>query len=252
MRAIAWPKAQISNAHPTARTRRHSDEHGIESILDLQRKAGNQAVVGLLGGSRGVPSKPVVSRYEVQDCGSGAGSTHPANEVYAAHGRARTMLSIAEMESATGNDPTVRALARKYFKLAVPPVSNYDKKLCFGRVRQVLTAMNRRNSETTYECEPAQSWQHGLCTKGSMAVTILNIHLCPGWWTLTSNDDRAFVLLHEWAHRYGPSVNQILETYCDATEFGSLSADDLVAEPDAYASYIFELVTGTAPSSTVC
>ena len=58
--------------------------------------------------------------------------------------------------------------------------------------------------------------------------------------------------MHEWAHRYGPSVNQIFETYCDASEFATQPAEDLVAEPDAYASYIFELVTGSAPSSTVC
>ena len=197
-------------------------------------------------------NQSTVQRYEVQDCGGTAQARHPAAEVHAAHGRARTMLSIAEMESATSTDPTVQTLARKYFKITVPPVRAADKKLWFGRVRRVLSAMNSENSKTTYECEPSQSWRNGLCSTGTFAVTILNIHLCPNWWTLNAVDDRAFVLLHEWAHRYGPSVNQILETYCDAKEFSGLSADDLVAEPDAYASYIFELVTGKAPGAAVC
>ena len=192
-----------------------------------------------------------LQRYEVEDCGSGAGAKHPATEVHAAHGRARTMMSIAAMESADSTDPNIVRLARKYFKVTVPPVSNTDKKLWFGRVRQVLTAMYTKNSETTYECEPTQSFANGACSKGSMAVTVLNIHLCPAWWSLGA-EDRAFVLVHEWAHRYGPSVNQIFETYCDAKAFAGLSAGSLVAEPDAYASYVFELVTGSAPSAAVC
>ena len=138
---------------------------------------------------------PHLQRYEVQDCGTTTGAPHPAAEVHAAHGRARTMLSIAEMESATSSDPTVQALARKYFKITVPPVRDADKKLWFGRVRRVLSAMNSENAKTTYECEPAQSWQHGLCSAGTFAVTILNIHLCPKWWSLTDLDDRAFVLV---------------------------------------------------------
>lgn len=218
-----------------------------QALLELQRTAGNRAVVSLLSGR-----SPVVQRYEAQDCGSSPGSPHPATEVYAAHGRARTMLSIAEMESASSADPAVQAVARKYFKLTVPPATDRDKKLWFGRVRQVLSGMAKGQDSTTYECEPRQSWKDGLCTSGSMAVTILNIHLCPQWWGLTSVDDRAFVLLHEWAHKYGPSVHQIFETYCDASDFAKQPADDLVAEPDAYAGYVFELVTGAAPSSTVC
>jgi len=218
-----------------------------QAVLDLQRTAGNRAVAALLTGRASA-----VQRYEAQDCGSGPGAAHPASAVYAAHGRARTMLSIAESESASPSDPTVQALARKYFKLTVPAVSNRDKKLWFGRVRQVLAGMSKGHDGTTYECEPRQSWKDGLCTEGSMAVTILNIHLCPKWWNLSSVDDRAFVLLHEWAHKYGPSVHQIFETYCDAGDFAKQPAEDLVAEPDAYAGYIFELVTGGAPSSTVC
>ncbi len=220
------------------------------AVLDLQRAAGNRAVASLLG--RQHDAAPVAQRYEAKDCGSGPGARHPVTEVYAAHGRARTMLSIAETESASSGDPTVQALARKYFKLAVPPVTDRDKKLWFGRVRQVLSGMSRGQDSTTYECEPRQSWKDGLCTSGSMAVTILNIHLCPDWWNLASVDDRAFVLLHEWAHKYGPSVHQIFETYCDSSDFAKQPAEDLVAEPDAYAGYVFELVTGGAPSAAVC
>ena len=150
-------------------------------MLDLQRTAGNRAVAALLTGR-----SPIAQRYEVQDCGSASGAAHPASAVYAAHGRARTMLSIAETESASPSDPTVQALARKYFKLTVPAVTNRDKKLWFGRVRQVLAGMSKGQDGTTYECEPRQSWKDGLCTSGSMAVTILNIHLCPDWWNLTS------------------------------------------------------------------
>src|SRR5664279_1888149 len=158
------------------------------------------------------------------------------------------MLSVAEVESASADEPNVQAFARKVFQgQCATPVGDSDKKLWFGRVRQVLSAMQKSNSETTYECEPEQSWKDGLCSKGAIAVTILNIHLCPNWWTLRSVDDRAFVLLHEWAHRYDPSVNQVFETYCDSAEFGGPSAGDLVAEPDAHAGYIFELVTGNAP-----
>jgi hypothetical protein len=250
MRELARDTTPVVDARPAKAVRR-APELGVWAILDLQRNVGNRAAASQLA-RRHDSAGMVVQRHEVQDCGAEAGSKHPANEVHAAHGRARTMLSIAEMESASASDPNVQALARKYFKIRVPPVSDSDKKLWFGRVRQVLSAMQKSNSETTYECEPEQSWKDGLCSKGAIAVTILNIHLCPNWWTLRSVDDRAFVLLHEWAHRYGPSVNQIFETYCDAAEFGGLSAGDLVAEPDAYAGYIFELVTGNAPSSTVC
>jgi len=277
----ARPVARPAGQRPVGATRQALTP---SMLLALQRAAGNSAVRGRFGPEAQAAARPSeavvqrcgptpcdcsaeeraeyesehdgpaaeVQRYEVQDCGTTAGAHHPAAEVHAAHGRARTMLSIAEMESATSSDPTVQALAMKYFKITVPPVRDSDKKLWFGRVRRVLSAMNSENGKTTYECEPAQSWQHGLCSAGTFAVTILNIHLCPKWWTLTDLDDRAFVLVHEWAHRYGPSVNQILETYCDASEFGGLSAGDLVAEPDAYASYIFELVTGKAPGATVC
>ena len=224
---------------------------GIQRLAQGVRTGETNSPAAVLAGLPGM-SQSIIQRYEVQDCGATAKAQHPAAEVHAAHGRARAMMSIAEMESASSTDPTVQALARKYFKITVPPARNTDKKLWFGRVRRVLSAMNSDNSKTTYECEPAQSWQNGLCSKGTFAVTILNIHLCPNWWTLNDLDDRAFVLLHEWAHRYGPSVNQILETYCDAKEFSGLSADELVAEPDAYASYIFELVTGKAPGATVC
>ena len=231
---------------PTARRERPGPPGTpAQAVLDLQRTAGNRAVAGLLAGR-----PPVAQRYEVQDCGSGG--AHPRSQVDAAHGRARTMLSIAAMESADSSNATVRALARKYFKLPVPPVTNREKILWFGRVRQVLSGMSSGQDSTTYECEPRQTWKDGLCSPGSFAVTILNIHLCPKWWSLTSVDDRAFVLLHEWAHKHGPSVNQIFETYCDASGFSKESAEDLVAEPDAYASYIFELVTGAAPTSTVC
>jgi hypothetical protein len=240
-------RSATSHRRPPATAPGRTPRTPAQAVLDLQRTAGNRAVTAMLTGR-----SPVVQRYEAQDCGSGLGAAHPASEVYAAHGRARTMLSIAEMESATPSDPTVQALARKYFKLTVPAVTNRDKILWFGRVRQVLAGMSKGQDATTYECEPRQSWKDGLCTTGTMAVTLLNIHLCPNWWNLTSVDDRAFVLLHEWAHKYGPSVHQIFETYCDASDFAKQPADDLVAEPDAYAGYIFELVTGGALSSTVC
>ena len=194
---------------------------------------------------------PAVQRYEVEDCGSGAGARHPENEVHAAHGRARSMVSIAQMETADSTNPTVQQLARKYFKLTVPPASNKDKKLWFGRVRQVMSALDKSNSQATYECESKQSFANGACSEGAMAMTVLNIHLCPEWWSLGA-EDRAFVLVHEWAHKFGPSVNQIFETYCDDKGFASLSAGSLVAQPDAYASYVYELVTGSAPSAAVC
>src|SRR5664279_6417863 len=109
------------------------------------------------------------------------------------------MLSVAEVESASADEPNVQAFARKVFQgQCATPVGDSDKKLWFGRVRQVLSAMQKSNSETTYECEPEQSWKDGLCSKGALAVTILNNHPRPNWWTLRSVDDRAFVLLHEW------------------------------------------------------
>jgi hypothetical protein len=246
MLTLARRKAdQADRVEPAAGRRPRIPGSPAQAVLDLQRTAGNRAVAGLLGGRT-----PVVQRYEVQDCGSGG--AHPRSQVDAAHGRARTMLSIAAMESADSGDPTVRALARKYFKLTVPPVTNREKILWFGRVRQVLSGMSKGQDSTTYECEPRQTWKDGLCTPGSFAITILNIHLCPKWWSLTSIDDRAFILLHEWAHKHGPSVHQIFETYCDASGFAKEPAEDLVAEPDAYASYIYELVTGSAPTATVC
>ncbi|HEY7815941.1 MAG TPA: hypothetical protein VIC62_22040, partial [Nakamurella sp.] len=142
-------RSATSHRRPPATAPGRTPRTPAQAVLDLQRTAGNRAVTAMLTGR-----SPVVQRYEAQDCGSGLGAAHPASEVYAAHGRARTMLSIAEMESATPSDPTVQALARKYFKLTVPAVTNRDKILWFGRVRQVLAGMSKGQDATTYECEP--------------------------------------------------------------------------------------------------
>jgi hypothetical protein len=150
MRALMQRSAPAVQARP-ARSARRAPQLGADAVLELQRQVGNHAVAALLTGQLPAAGRthPVVQRYEVQDCGPAATSKHPADEVHAAHGRARTMVSIAEMESASSTDPTVTALAMKHFKLRVPPVSNTDKKLWYGRVRQVLTALHKRNSETT-------------------------------------------------------------------------------------------------------
>lgn len=220
---------------------------GAPLLLDLQRKAGNRAVGSLLpqpSPETSAAGETAVQRHEVEDCVSPG---HPPNEVHAAHGRARTMLSIAEVDSRNSHDPIVGSLARKYFRIALPPTTNRDKILWYGRVRRVLESMESGISEATYECEPSQSILEGGCKKGAIAVALFNIHLCPGWWKFAP-EDRAFVFLHEWAHKFGTSVNRIFETYCSDLDFWKLSSGNLVAEPDAYASFIFELVTGSTPA----
>lgn len=183
---------------------------------------------------------------KTEGCGAGAGAKHPAAEVDAAHRRAAAMLTYA---IATGGDwasrPNVQELAAKHFKIGWPPWRL--EPTLWRKVRSTLAGMRSAITEATYECEPSQSVLHGGCGEGTDAVALSNIHLCPKWWTRTP-DERAEVLLHEWAHKWGDGVARVFETYCWETEYSGLSADKRVKLPDAYSSFIFELVTGSPPS----
>jgi hypothetical protein len=213
-----------------------------DTILSLQTSAGNAATAAAV-----VASRPPVSiqRMETQDC-----QGQQEGEVQAAHTAATTMLATAERATHVASDPKVQALAWKHFNIALPPATDDAKRLWFGGVRTALTSMKEGSVDASYECEPNQSWKDGGCLDRNIAISLFNIHLCPNWRAL-SPDDRAFVLIHEWGHKFARGVNRILETYCYEPGFYQLPASERVKLPDAYAGYVFELATGKSPT-TMC
>jgi hypothetical protein len=212
------------------------------TILSLQTSAGNAATTAMV-----VASRPAVSiqRMETQDCPG-----QQESDVQAAHATATAMLATAEQASHLASDPKVQALAWKHFNIALPPATDDAKRLWFGGVRTALTTMKEGCGDASYECEPNQSWKDGGCLDRNIAISLFNIHLCPNWRAL-SPDDRAFVLIHEWGHKFARGVNRIFETYCSDPDFYRLPAKERVTLPDAYAGYVFELATGKAPT-TMC
>jgi hypothetical protein len=238
---------------PQARTR--VEYVGAAPVNDYT--AGNSSSGGramnrsvLIGFHRELEGEPITVRPapkpgptpETEGCGTGPNAKFPASEVQAAHQRAAQLLAQAVNASKYWHG-TMTALAKKHFKLTLPAVSDEERYL-WGEVRASLNGMGKAVSDATYECEPKQSWFHGGCISGTLAVSLFNIHLCPAWWRESTPDGRAAVLLHEWAHKWGDSVTRIVETYCYEPEFRDLPAWKLVGMPDAYMRYIYELATG--------
>jgi hypothetical protein len=188
--------------------------------------------------------RPGLADADVEDCDSSRNPLQQPNTVRDAHARAFDMLSGAIRRSGNMADPQVVALAAKYFHITLPATTSVHKQL-WARVRLALDTMARADTEATYECEPEQSFGNGACIQGNVAISLLNIHLCPLWWTaFPSLDERAGVLVHEWGHKYGTGVNRIFESYCHSSGFSALPAPELIVLPDAYAGYVVELSSG--------
>lgn len=212
----------------------------------LQRALGNRAIGRLLGhvGARA----PVLQRYRVEDCDPHDNPLQYPQTVHVAHGAAVAMLTTAIQKSGTPTDPAVQNAANRWFKISLPPADARSTKL-WDHVTRALVTMKDADPKAVYECEPRQSWWHGGCVSGNVAVSLWNIHLCPLWWTSFHKvTDRAAILLHEWGHKWGKGVNRIFETYCEEKKFATLSAEQRVQLPDAYSGFIYELTTGTRPS----
>ena len=188
--------------------------------------------------------RPALPDADVQDCDPTENPLQHPSTVREAHARGIDSLTTAIRMSANSADPTVQSAAATHFHLTVPPTTS-DDMLLWIHVRRALDTMARADTEATYECEPRQNWTHGFCAENVVAVSLFNIHLCPSWWIrYTSVDERAFVLIHEWGHKFGTGVNRIFEEYCHSPSFAALPARDLVHYPDAYAGYVTELATG--------
>jgi len=105
----------------------------------------------------------------------------------------------------------------------------------YGVVTRMLDA-----ADTKYRCD----------CRGPYAITwpgLRHISLCRDFFSL-SQPKQAGVLVHEWAHRYGPPVaRKVKETYCPEADFGALSREQLVQMPDAYMLLVWDLA-GPAPT----
>lgn len=188
---------------------------------------------------------PALKRYEVQDCDPAENPLQIPQTVHDAHQAALGMLTTAIQKSATPTDPAVQAAAIRYFKIPLPAIGPRDAAL-WNHVTRALATMRHADTDAIYECEPRQSWWHGGCIAGNVAVSLWNIHLCPLWWTrYRTMDARAAILLHEWGHKWGKGVNRIFETYCWEPKYAGLPAERRVTLPDAYMGYVYELATGT-------
>jgi hypothetical protein len=167
------------------------------------------------------------------------------------HQRALSMLGTAVARSERPSDPAVQAAALAHFRLRVPPATAAEAAL-WQRARTAMRTTLDGARGAAYECESVQSWWHGLCTADTFAVSLISIHLCPRWFGTTNPDDRAAVLVHEWAHKWGRGVNRIFEHYCATPGYEAQSSAGRLQTPDAYMSFAYQLQTGTAPSSTIC
>jgi hypothetical protein len=190
--------------------------------------------------------RPTLQDADVQDCDPRQNPLQTTSSVRQAHDRAFEMLTHAVSMSANTSDPAVQTAAQN-FNITLP-ATTADGKIAWARVRLALDTMQRADTSVTYECEPVASHWNGLCG-GNVAVALGNIHLCPAWWTnYPTLDERAYVLLHEWGHKYGVGINRIFEDYCFDAGFAKLPTEVLVRMPDAYAGYVLQLNTGVGIS----
>ena len=178
----------------------------------------------------------------MQDCGTGS-PAQTTRSVREAHARAVEMLRLARGRLVNSSVPAVQAAAQRYFKITLPvgtDATGATGRTCGGRWRPWV-AKQRPSTSASLE----QRFIHGFCIFGNVGVTILNIHLCPAWWTYYSDlDRRAAVLIHEWGHRFGTGVATIFETYCFAAGYAPASAEDLITWPDAYMQFVWDLSIG--------
>jgi hypothetical protein len=193
-----------------------------------------------------------IQRYKVTDCDPKENPLELPSTVHDAHKRAMDMLNNAITRSANRSDPDVVSAAQTYFNITLPPPNTTARwkdsfaQYLWARARKVFDGMKTADTDAVYECEPKQNWWNGLCVKDNDAVSLDNIHLCPQWWRANpSLNCRASILFHEWAHKWGPGVNRVFDTYFwETTKFQKLKPEDRIKMPDAFAGYAYMLFTG--------
>lgn len=202
----------------------------------------------LKGGlSEGMQIRPAIADANVLNCDPKKNPNQEPSSVRAAHVRALELLDNADSTSGNIADPKIQAMAWAHFHLTLP-AANQEDKLLWAHVRRAFSAMKRADTEAVYECEPKQNVFNGLCVARNIAVSLDHIHLCPDFWIFyPTTDERAHVLVHEWGHKFGTGINRIFETYTYQKKFATLAAKVMVHQPDAYANYAFELLTGKTP-----
>lgn len=108
--------------------------------------------------------------------------------------------------------------------------------------------MKSRAPRTTYVCRDFSS--------AARAPRGIALRLDRAWFrrVMTSVDQRAALLVHEWGHMWGgPHITPFFESYCDGARFWKLGPERRVRLPDAYMGFVTQVVTGrTTPGSHLC
>jgi len=247
--------------HDFSRVRVHTDAKAADTAQSVQAKAftvgrdivfgGGQYASDSQGGRRLLAHELAhvvqqknsnrLSRFTVEDCDPKTNPKQNPKTVENAHKLAMKMLGDAISKSGKASDPIVITAAKRYFKINLPAGTTADKEN-WAHVQQAIKTMKTADGDAQYECEPEATWYNGLCSYDG-AVSLWNIHLCPGWFDFSLHHQAAY-LLHEWGHKWGEGINRVFELYCYEDGYSSQTADDLIEMPDAYMSFIYELSTG--------
>jgi len=177
-------------------------------------------------------------RIQIQNCNPSGTPPQNPDDVSMAHQRAYDMLTNAISRSSSNTtDEEVQNAVSTYFKITIPLNSFADR----NRWNRVEYYLNRFDEliDHSYKCKPQAT---GLCS-GNTAWTGLRINLCPSWWTSYPNvNERAGILIHEWAHAVGMR-GRIGDIICHDPDYADLSSRRLVTMPDAYMQYLYRLYT---------
>lgn len=192
-------------------------------------------------------SSSAIARFKVTDCDPKENPVETPASVNDAHTLAFKMLQDANAKVNAPPSPAVIQVAANHFKIALPAMTDRDKKN-WARAKTALSTMLQADAKATYECEPKQNWWNGGCISGVEAISLFNIHLCPLWWKdHPTTLERAAILVHEWGHKWGKGVNRIFESYRFDKDYASLSTEKRLGLPDAYMAFVYELWTGSPP-----
>ena len=211
---------------------------GRNSKSDLSSNSRAYRMIGTLP----LRDARVIQRATVED--------YPSNVqrdvVISFHKHAEVMLGWALGLSAHTDMKVVQDAAWRSFHV-LP--QNPKTKVLWNWIQGVLSSIAMHCGEAVYEFEPDQTVWDSYCVSGVIAVSLDHIHLCPRWWDVSSKDYAAAILIHEWAHKWGPGVNRVFETYCSSTDYSAMRPEDRISQPDAYANFAYQVWTGRPLSS---
>lgn len=216
---------------PTTKSGQHILAHELVHVVQQNARSNFQ-----------MPGQ-IIQRLEIQDCFDQLHEDWVRYE----HNLAYSMLSYGYSMGFWPSNPRVKAAFWRHFKIA--PESP-DFQHIYYHVLNVLYTILQASQRAVYECESNEElftpWLEGWCGPGVIATSLTNIHLCLPWWNRlnSSLELAAATLIHEWAHKWGPGVNRIFETYCHEAEYLNMNATERIKQPDAYENYTYELWTG--------